>query len=194
MTSYKTAEVKRAEEKLAARKKRFLKRPGPTSLAFTITEIDSVRSLAAHGHTSATIATRAGLTSKQFRKAREKDETLSEALVAGKAEERLRITTALLKTATDPSNPRQVQAAVTLAKMRHGFVDGKAGGVEVNVANTIALPGPLDPRTYKKLIRESDNARAPMIIEHASEDDLSRRAPVDPVAAALSKRKESRDD
>jgi hypothetical protein len=184
----KTAEAKLIERK---RKKR---RTGPMPLSFTIPEIDAVRTLAAHGHSQATIASRAGLTSKQFKKAREKDERLDEAMIAGRAEEKLRITTALLKTATDSSNPRQVQAAVTLAKMRHGFRDGSGGGgVEVNVTNQLAIPGPLDARTYRKLVADAVKDR-PVLIEQKDDEARPLRLPDDPVGSVLSKRRESRDD
>lgn len=186
-----------AEEKLAARKKRTHGKPGPLALNFTLTEIAAVRTLAAHGHTSATIASRSGLSIKQFRKARERDERLSDALEAGRAEERLKINGALLKTALDPKNPRQVQAAVSLLKARHGYVDGgKGGGVEVNVANTISLPGPLDERKYKRLITEAAKETRPVMIEHdTSADAPAKRLPVDPVRAALGlPAKESDDD
>lgn len=186
-----------AEEKLAARKKRTHGKPGPLALNFTLPEIAAVHCLAAHGHTSGTIATRSGLSIKQFRKARERDERLSDALIAGRAEERLKINGALLKTALDPKNPRQVQAAVSLLKARHGYVDGgKGGGVDVTVNNTLSIPAPLDERKYKRLITEAAKDTRPVLIEHDTSDDaLGPRLPVDPVRAALGiPQKESDDD
>jgi hypothetical protein len=175
---------KEAEKHLLERHKRVeLRKGGAPSLKFTRLEKLAVQCLAAHAHTQATIANRAHMSIKQLSKAFEGDPELREAYDQGIAEERLRIDTALLKTATDGKNPRQVQAAMSLLKSRHGVTEGGGKGVSVQVNNVLALPSPQDSRKYLSTVKRVA-ARAPVTVEHApQEQDRAPIKRVDPVAA-----------
>ena len=165
-----------AEEKLIARRKRVATKRGPKSLGFTITEQDAVRCLAAHTHSQTTIATRAGMSARDFRRACEADSKLRDAFDAGVAEERLKLDSALFKTALDSKNPRQVQAAMSLLKSRHGLTEGGGASVSVNVNNVLALPSPQDARKYIATVKRIA-AQTPTVIEHKTDERIaSRRA------------------
>lgn len=165
---------KTAEAKLMDRRKRVATKRGPQSASFTMIERDAVQCLAAHAHSQTTIAARAGMSARQFQRACESDTKLRDAYDAGIAEERLRIDSALLKTALDSKNPRQVQAAMSLLKSRHGLTEGGGGSVSVNVQNVLALPPPQDSRKYQSIIKRVA-AQTPTVIEHKTEETRAVR-------------------
>ncbi len=172
-----------AEEKLIERRKRVITNRGPHKRGFTIIERDAVRCLASHAHSQQTIANRAGMSLAHFKREFESDSKLREAYDAGIAEERLSIDTALLKTALDSRNPRQIQAAVSLLKSRHGYTDGGGVSVAVQVNNILSLPSPQDTRKYQAVIKRVAK-QAPATIEHDASLSGPRIA-LDPVKTAL---------
>lgn len=173
---------KQAEAHLLERHKRVeLRKGGPPSLKFTRMEKLAVQCLAAHAHTQATIANRAHMSVQQLAKAFDGDPALREAYDQGIAEERLRIDTALLKTALDTKNPRQVQACMSLLKSRHGVTEGGGKGVSVQVNNVLALPSPQDARKYQSMIKRVAK-NAPTMIEQEATPP-GPRVEVDPIQA-----------
>lgn len=174
---------KAAEEKLLARHKRVSQRKsGPASLQFTITEKQAVRTLAAQGHSQGTIASRAKMSLSQLKRAFESDPELREAFDQGLAEERLVLDQALLKTARDSKNPRQVQAVMSLLKSRHGYREGSLSGTQVNVQVNNNLPAPLDPRKFAALMKRIEKQGAPEVIE-VTPEPRPVNVSIDPVAA-----------
>ena len=174
-----------AEAKLIDRRKRVITNRGPQSRGFTIIERDAVRCLASHAHSQQTIANLAGMSLAHFKRSMESDSKLREAYDAGISEERFRIDSALLKTALDSRNPRQVQAAMSLLKSRHGVTDGGGLSVAVQVNNILSLPSPQDARKYQAVIKRIAK-QAPATIEHKSDDqDRAMTVSRDPVKVAL---------
>lgn len=178
---------KQAEAILIARKQRVSgNKGGAESLAFSKQEREAIRHLAAQAHSQGTIANRAGITLAQLKRAFEMDTLLREAYDAGIAEERLKIDQALLKTALDSKNPRQVQSAMSLLKSRHGLTEGGGKSVSVNVNNVLALPSPQDFRKYQSIMKRVTKL-APTVIEHAPQG--TPRIAVDPIKAVREKQK-----
>ena len=185
-----------AERKLSDRKKRVTNKRGPTSMGYTLPEMQAVFVLASCGHSKWTIATRSGMGIKKFNKACEADEKLSDAFNGGLAEEEHKIIKALLKSAYDPKNSKQVTSGTTLLKKRHGFTDGRsvAPDVSVTVNNTLKLFEPMSESKYTKLVTAAAEhaGNHPVLIEHDPVSEAARIENLDPIASVKAKQRAER--
>jgi len=180
---------KAAEEKLISSRRRRKGKRGPASQKFTSIEKECVRVLAEDGHSQQSISYRAGLSLSEFKRALQADRGLREAWETGIAEEKLLIVKALRKTAFSSTNPRQVPAAVLLAKMRHGFSDNAGSSATSNVNVAINLPAPQDARKYQAIINRTQK-NEPAVIQHQPTDGPP--APLDPIASVKRRQQETR--
>jgi hypothetical protein len=128
-------------------------------------QVTKVRELAASGHSQVEIASAIGVDAKTFRRILKDDPRAGESFDEGRGEEEGRLVRILHKAA---ENGRET-AAMFLLKSRHGYRDRGddavtgQGGVQV----TIALPGPMSPDAYMKLVEGTVKQAIPAPAETA---------------------------
>ncbi len=120
-------------------------------------DLPRVTAMAAAGLNQAQIADRLGMTEANFRAALVKDKKLLHYYTIGRSEEESALRDSLYEQATDPANPRSVQAAKYLLAARHGYRESDDKGVNVNVNNNtlnLKFPQPVRGRKLEKLIAD----------------------------------------
>jgi hypothetical protein len=172
---------------LQSRRRRLERRKtGPPSLVFGPREIESVRVLAGKGKSQETLAHLSGLTTKKFREAMEKDETLREAWLLGKAERR----EARIAELEKQSKGGNVRATELLLRYEHrdaGPTVKQEGGTTINI-NASSVAAQIDGRKFTAMLERMLKKREPTVIEH----EPIRTEPVDPVRAALDRQKQEK--
>ena len=120
-------------------------------------DLPRVTAMAAAGLNHAQIADRLGMTEANFRAALVKDRKLRHHYDIGRSEEESALRDSLYEQATDPANPRSVQAAKYLLAARHGYREGDTPGVNVSIQNNslnLKFPQPVRGRKLEKLIAD----------------------------------------
>ncbi len=179
-----------ASSKLQGRRRRLARRKsGPASLQFTANEREAVRVLTAAGKTQETLARTSGLSIKQFRAALEKDEALQDAWAFGKAERREKRIAELEQQSKNGST----KATELLLRYEHRDAGPRQtndrGDVTVNI-NADSVAAQIDGRKFSAMLqRLHKNQQRPAIESESHEVEPD---PVDPIRAALSRKKENK--
>lgn len=173
-----------AQKKLAERRRRNKRKRGPPSEQFTETELKAVSVLAHNGRTQETIAQASGMSLASFKRAFERDEKLRDAWLIGKAKRREQRIRDLEK----ESRNGNVRATELLLRYEHGDPGpgAKGGGradVTVNI-NANTLPRAQDGRSYAALMKNIQDKREPVVVEHGP---LERPTEIDPIGAVKEK-------
>jgi hypothetical protein len=108
----------------------------------------TIETLAAAGKGKVSIAKELGMSPHTFRKLLERDERAANAWQAGLDSEFEAVCQSLRGQAEDKGNPRSVQAAALLLKIKHNVTDTPAPAIQIN------LPAPMAAKDYEKLVQQ----------------------------------------
>jgi hypothetical protein len=114
---------------------------------------ETVRELAADGHSVVGIAERLGVSLDTFRRWCDEDAELQAALDKGREKERYRLHN-LLSQAADGGN---ITAMIFLLKAKHGYVEGQQQDQTNRVSITFALPGAMPLNEFKVIQNDTDD-------------------------------------
>lgn len=123
-------------------------------------DYDTIEALVTAGKGKTHIARVLNMTPKTFNGLLKRDNRAAEALQAGVEAEYESVCLKLREQAEDKTNPRSIQAAALLLKVKHNVQDTPAPSVQIN------LPAPMAAKDYEKLVQGIP--KQPAAIEHVA--------------------------